>query len=163
MLPPTEVCVIVCVHMWSSNTNSSHQAKSGQRKNCCLLYSNHQKRPQRMNTHFSRPVIAVQAWFSVIQLMTTCANCQHPDKSLLSLLVLNGISRVTHRSSALFSSYSSSYSYILPSFPFYLPFLHCPPFLSSSWHILLWPTYMRVRHPNCLRTAQFLLSGPFFD
>ncbi len=60
--------------------------------------------------------------------MTTCANCQHPDKSLLSLLVLNGISRVTHRSSALFSSYSSSYSYILPSFPFYLLFLHCPPF-----------------------------------
>ncbi len=85
--------------------------------------------------------------------MTTCANCQHPDKSLLSLLVLNGISRVPHRSSALFSSYSSSYSYILPSFPFYLPFLHCPPFLSSSWHILLWPTYMRDRHPNCLHTA----------
>lgn len=89
--------------------------------------------------------------------MTVCTQCQHPDQSgLLSLLVLNGISRVTHRSSALFSSYSSSYSYILPSFPFYVPFLHCPPFLSSSWHILQWPTLMWDQNSNCLHTVWLL-------
>jgi len=33
--------------------------------------------------------------------LTVCAQCQHPDQSGLSLLLLNGISRVAHMKAAM--------------------------------------------------------------